>query len=305
MFLWLLADSYLGYGFPILLEKSLGGTTVMGLVLSFSSLVGITMDFLVPRIFGDRSWRRILFLGLVMGLFFPLFAYLGVVSGSILMFLAASAVWGIHYEFIMFGSQDFVSNEEKATNHERDWTIFNINWQLAILIAPIIAGTLIVEGIVEYAGFAVLFYAGALITFILLITQRFRRNEKSAPIHVPNYDLAKFGIYIRKLFFPFLATLTLITVNTIYWDLAGLFGLHLSNSHNFPDWGIFTSYSAGMLVGTLIKLRFHFENKKLAASKFILLTGVFLLPVMFIENPWLICATLFISSIFSAFAYPH
>lgn len=305
MFLVLFADSYMGYGFPVILRQAIGSTFGMGLVMAFSSVVGVYIDLFIPRVFGDRSWRKILLLGLIIGISFPIFSYLGGTYKLLAFLLAASAAWGIYYELILFASQDFVSNEEAPEVHERDWALFNIVWQITILIAPILAGVVVEQGITEFTLLGLFFYVIAVVIFLAIIwrKQKHQKSNVLEVILVPVYQVSRLSFYFTRLFSHFVSSFSTTALSATYWNLGALFGLLLENSH-FPDWAIFTSYSSGLLIGSILKLRFQFKNKHKAIFYFLLCSGTLLIPVTFINDSLLICGCIFLSTICMAFALP-
>ena len=56
MFLVSLSDGIMSYVAPIYIEKFVSSSFVMGLIISFSSLIGIVCDFLFSKWFPDKPY---------------------------------------------------------------------------------------------------------------------------------------------------------------------------------------------------------------------------------------------------------
>jgi len=298
MFAVLFADSFMAYGFPIVIEGAVNNPASMGLILAFSSMVGVVFDLLVPRLFGDRSWQRILFTGILVGMLFPILVFLGISQQIVLLLFIASAAWGIYYELILFASQDFISNEESAKLQDRDWSIFAIIWHIAILLAPIIASRFIDTSYQAFTTFGLILYAIALGLFWLVLARK-RSLAKLKPLLPPIYSFKKQLKYLSGLFFYFIISITVTLLTALHWGFGGLYGEELM-IQNVPSWLIFTGFSGGLLLGSLIKLRFHIPATKKSLAVIMCLSGICLALTSVVSDAILIALLIMASTTFLA-----
>lgn len=299
MFAVLFADSFMAYGFPVVLDSAIANAGSLGLILGFSSLAGIICDFVLPRMFGDRSWKRLLGLGIVIGTFFPLLTLLGVNSQSVILMLLASASWGIYYELVLISGQDFISNEEAMDSQSRDWSIFAIVWHFAILFAPIIASILIDNSVTEFITGAFAIYLLALILYWIILVRRKGPQAELLAVERPPYSFESQKKYLRSLFFYFVIAIGLTLLTSLYWGYAGLFGEYFATTGS-PSWLIFTGFSAGLLVGSVIKLRVNIPATQKSLAISLLLSGITLSLTIFSAEPLVITSLIFVSTIFLA-----
>ena len=105
LFFILLADNVMSYVFPIVVQTSLHSNTWLGIVMALSSVCGIFCDFLFPQLLVGRSWRFQLFAGIVFAFLFPVTLQLGAFFTSVYLFILATLIWGVYYEFLQFSQQ--------------------------------------------------------------------------------------------------------------------------------------------------------------------------------------------------------
>jgi len=76
LFLTLLADAILSYWIPNFLEGVYQNSAVAGLVISFSSLVGLLADLILPQVVKRVTVRKLIIIALVIALVFTVNLYL-------------------------------------------------------------------------------------------------------------------------------------------------------------------------------------------------------------------------------------
>lgn len=133
----------MAYTFPILVETTVGSNTILGIIMACSSIAGIAFDIIIPKFFDQKSWFRLLATGIVLSTLVPILILLGINLESIFIFLIASIIWGIYFEFMIFSVQDFVASEEKRVDFTKDWGVINAFWGVATLIGPVVGTYLI------------------------------------------------------------------------------------------------------------------------------------------------------------------
>jgi len=146
LFLIFLADAILSFWLPNYMQEVLGSAFLMGLFLSFSSVVGIAVDMFLPQIIKGITVHNLLTLGIVSGGLFALLLLYSTWIPAAFVFLIAMAVWGIYYEFFGFAEQQFVADATPLRMHSAVWAILGIFKNLAYFLGPLMAGYLVLGG---------------------------------------------------------------------------------------------------------------------------------------------------------------
>jgi MFS family permease len=155
--------------FPILAEKAFNNMFVVGIIISFSSLVSLLFDIPMGR-FSDRTGRKKLaFTGLI------ILAMLGLVVSSLRTlpeFLLFAFVLGFADLLILIPVRAYVMEISPEAKRSEYFGIFEAFVQLGFTIGPILAGILIADnfdqGITETGQVMTLFSLLAAITVMLL-----------------------------------------------------------------------------------------------------------------------------------------
>src|SRR6185369_17781218 len=100
IFLVLFADSIMSYYFPLVVESNLNSNTLVGIVMALSSMAGLACDLIFPQLFQRKTWKFLLIAGIFFAITFPISANLGIAFSSLIIFIIASILWGIYYEFL-------------------------------------------------------------------------------------------------------------------------------------------------------------------------------------------------------------
>ena len=128
-FLISIADGTMGYVFPIVVEKSVGSNTVMGLIMAISSITGLICDFIFPSLISRKNWKQLLTACVLLAVLFPVFSYYGEVFNLVIFFVLASVAWGVYYEYLAFSQQNYIVENNKEHSFSKDWGL------LAVLIS--------------------------------------------------------------------------------------------------------------------------------------------------------------------------
>jgi len=140
LFFIFLADTLMAYVTPLVLYEYLGHMLIVGLVMSCSSVCGLTTDWLISRKLPNTNYRFFIKWLLLIGIWFPLLFWF--FPTSAVGYLLAMLAWGMYYELINFASFDFVNRTVAPSQHAFTWSILDVFKALALLTTPIIAGLL-------------------------------------------------------------------------------------------------------------------------------------------------------------------
>lgn len=227
IFFWTLFDSILMYIVPLLMEERGLSISQIGFIIGFSSMSGALFDFFLCKFIKNTDFRRIFLLMFVICALYPMLL-LG--AQTVIMFLVAMAIWGIYFDLYGFGVFNFVGRYTKKDEHASNFAIIQMFRSLGGVLAPILAGFLIVKSI-SLKPF-VLSWIFLLVGFLFLLMLLFliKRNKAEALIkcEIPRRKnfFIEFNLWkkLTKLMAPVLAvTFFLAFVESFFWTLAPLY----------------------------------------------------------------------------------
>lgn len=140
---WAIADGIASFSLPIFLKQTLNDLSLVGLVIGSSSFFGLIADFIMGSEQKGRTFKPY-FVGSVI---MAIAAYfLSLKAQSWLVFLLIMAFWGFYYETFNFALIDFLSRFTKKWEHAQSSGVVNMFFALGYLLAPLIAGYVILRG---------------------------------------------------------------------------------------------------------------------------------------------------------------
>lgn len=307
---WALADGLGAYLLPIYITQSGFSATAMGLIIGSSAVTGCVFDLFLSKYLKSTHFRRIYLVMLLTALLYPLMLF---EAKTVWAFLAAMAVWGIYYDLSNFGNLDFISRKLPPKEHAHGFGILWIFRMLGFTLSPIIAGAVIVAT-VGWQPFALMgtFIIMAILCFIVL-THFTLKNQykheyiKDLPLKTGSTWLGEIGIWrkISRLIFPILIASLLISIfDSFFWTAGPLVAETLTISHPFNGLFLALYTIPTLLLGGFVgKVCQRYGKKKTAYFSFLMGTAV-LSSLLFIRDPWVILAMVFVSSMFTAFTWP-
>jgi MFS family permease len=304
IFFWTLFDSMITYITPLILESHNFSNTWIGIIIASSSVGGAIFDFLLCRFVKRIDYRRTLLAMLAICFSYPII--LGT-ANSVAVFIFAMVIWGIYYDFYAFSTFDYVSRYTKKEEYSKSFGILQMFRSIASIIAPIIAGVILVE--LFFKGIfiiAYIFLTIALIFYFILIhiTKKSKyenlSNEKKRNIIVEFHLWKKIG---RKILSPLTITFFLFFIESFFWTLSPLYAENFSMT---LFGGIFlAAYSVPMLTSAwLIKGVTDKYGKKRTALVTLLIGSAIMCSFLFITNPYWAIATVLCSAFFFGLSFP-
>lgn len=310
IFFWTIFDSILSYAIPLILTEHGFSSTVMGFIIGSSSIAGAAFDFLMCRFVKKVNYRRVFMAMFAISALYPLVLWQAKI---VPMYILGMIIWGIYYDLVNFGIFDFVSRYTEKDEHSASFGIVQVFKALAGIIAPLIAGLLIVDFVdwKTFAGSFVFLSIGFLFLIFLLVLTRKKKmtvidndeccDEKKLKNFLNEIHLWK---SIGKYIFPALIlTFFLYTVEAFFWTIGPIYSetLGLGEFNGL----LLTMYSLpSIFVGWFIsKLTDKYGKLKVAYASFlvasILLSGFALvsmyLPVLTIGLTFLVAVMVAIS----------
>lgn len=307
IFFIVVADSALSYLFPIISEHVLGSNLQMGLILGFSSVVGLLCDFLFPQLFKGRTWKFFLTFGVFLTFFFPIFISFGANFNSIFFFLLASAIWGIYYEFLIFGIQKFIVSTQHKDNYSKSWATLYTFTGTAKILGPIL-GAILFGISINNSPLFILFIQ--LISFLLLFFAISFRSRKFHSSYEPENVIRQINLaqefkywrlIIPSIFPLFISSLVIVSIDATYWVIGGLLGHELySQDLSWLPIGIFVITG---IIGSITLSTFKVKRRKKRLTHiFLVISGLILSLLSLTGNNIVIAILLFFSSLSLSFA---
>lgn len=307
LFFIVVADSALSYLFPIISEEVLGSNLAMGLIIAFSSVAGLICDFTFPQIFKGRTWKFFLAFGVFLTFFFPIFMSLGANFNSIIFFLIASAIWGIYYEFLIFGIQKFIVSTQHKDNYSKSWATLYTFTGTAKILGPIL-GALFLGISLANAPLFILFIQ--LISFVLLFFAISFKSKKFHSSYEPENVIRQINLVqefkywrliIPSIFPLFISSLVIVSIDATYWVIGGLLGQELFSED--LSWIPIVIFVVTGILGSIILSTFRVKKRKKRLTHIsLVISGLVLALIALVDNNIVISSMLFISSLCLSFA---
>lgn len=297
----------MSYVSPIFIESQVNSAFIMGLIFSFSSVVGIICDVLFPKLFTNQPHYFFLKATLLSAVIFPL-VYL-LFPNHILTFLIAMGVWGVYYELNLFSSFHFVHTYTDITNHSKTWNIISAIQSSAYAIAPIVAVELLTFGFTINFLF-VCFLLGIAVILALLFRKKIVKKDVEISLHKPQKkswttEFKIWHILLPKVWHLLLLQIALTAIDAGFWTIGTLLSQEMSMQHKFGGFLITAYIAPAILVGFIFgKITIISHKKKLALITSAIAGGLFA-TYYFLESVLLLIGITAIASIFTGIAVPQ
>ena len=303
-----LADAVLSYIFPVLVERQVKSQILLGIIMSFSSVIGLLCDFYFPQILQKFRWASILLLGSILSLGFTFFAHFSVFALPVIFALFAVSFWGVYFELIVFSQERFIVNETSPKLYTRNWSIISTIIFITWIIAPILAAKLLLQ---EQSDITFVIILIQIITILCSIFLFFRSRK----IYKENKKIGEIkAIGVRKTLhewkklFPKISAIA-ITIFSIkllesaYWMFGVLFAETLNDISKGEEFLILLVYTVPLAFGSFFSAYLNIgKNKQRIANTLGILSGLLTFTgICFTSNFLQMAILLFIANIFSAF----
>ena len=304
LFLILLADATLSFWVPNFIQDSLQSSFLMGLVISFSSVVGFGADLIFPQILRGFTVKRLILLGILSSFLFSAILLGATAAPYLVIFLLAMAVWGIYYELLGFGEQQFVADSTPLRLHSAAWGVMSIFRSLAYFLGPIIGGLLLARGDRTPAYFAILF------TFLGLVFLMLAREKHKRPIEIDVHEvnlireLAHWKVLFSHVWPIVIMSIFMGLVDATFWTTGAVWSHTLSERSWWGGMFLPLYTLPSLFVGFVVAKWQVFEGKKRLAEKFLFFSGIFLAMLGLTDAIFFQLLFVFVSSTLLAVSFP-
>ncbi len=307
LFFVYLGDGILSDWVPAYIQESTNSSLLMGVIISFSSMVGFLADLVLPQVLKKVSVRKMIVLAIGSSLIFCGILYWTTWWPWAVLFLFAMAVWGVYYEFLGFGSQQFISGAIPPHFRTGAWAILGAFRGLAYFVGPILGSYLMIEKgnktvVLTAAGFVLVGYL-----FWLLSGGKKEAmvdiNEEESRVNV--FVEAKHWWFLLKHVWPVVTiSLVLGIVDSTFWTTGTVLSDNMARQNVWG--GLFLPlYELPMvLMGILVARMGVYKGKKKLAEVFMLFTGFLLMLLSVISSPVLVLVIAFMIGVTTSMCWP-
>ena len=300
-----LADAIASYWAPNYIQGVFDDAFKMGLIISFSSVIGIIADVTFPQIIKKMGVKRILWFGIALAGAFSLLLLSSTFRPYILILIIAMAVWGVYYELYGFGRQQFVAQKTPRKLHSAVWGVMSGVRALAYFIGPMIAATLFAKG-----ARLPLYYAVGMcvIAFIGMLFTKSKDKDTTDDINLREMNIVAEIKHWKVLFvhvWPIvILSLLLGLIDATFWTTGAIWSQSLGGDKMIGGMFLSAYMLPAIFVGFLFaRWKIEYGKKKLA-MQLTALAGVFLIPLGFYYQAFTQIALVLVSAIFLAMALP-
>lgn len=306
---WAVFDGILAYILPVLITDLGYTATQMGLLIASSNIFGALFDFVLAKFITNTNYRRLFLVIYGLCFIYPLLLWQ---AKTIPLFLISMFIWGLYGDLQTFAQFDFVNRRVKKENYSQSVGVMDVFKCLGYLIAPIVAGLVVIETIDFFPFSLSLSFLLISLIFYLILVQLSPKRDSAEYDQTPKYT--KYNFFkefkviksVGKILWPVLLFNVLLHIfDSAIWTIGPLFAQYFDT--NFKDFGgyfmaayMLPSVTMGWLVGTLCR---RFGKKKTAMVSFFL-SCLFMIPISFLKIPSLIIFFMLVSSIGSSLAWP-
>jgi MFS family permease len=305
IFFFILGDSTMSYMAPVVMEHKLGAT-MMGLILSTSSMCGTIMDFTFARFFGHKRSFFFSRLMLIFSFFFPLsFLFFH----NIPFFILGMIVWGVYFEAFVFSNYHTIHETVHPHNHIWAWgtlsTLRNIGW----VSGPLIASYLESANPQYPLFFALASFGSAAFLYFFHASMRTKIHvvvKKEKPHHHGFLQELRIWSTFAQVFWPLLFMVFMFEIiDSTFFSIGAVFTENLGHIH--PWGGLFiTMYTAPSLIfGILAGFFAKPYGKKRAGFISGLVAGGGLMLLSQVHSVELMLLTTFFAGAGMAVMYPE
>jgi hypothetical protein len=298
----LLADALLAYSVPIYAQALFANEFIVGLVIAFSSVVGLAFDFLSKRFFGTKPFSFFIKISFVLSI---VFAYaLGASFVTKYLFLFAMAVWGIYYETLAFANFKFLKTHVDARHYSFSWGCISMVKALIYGFGPLIATSLLAIQLQLPAYVCGTFVLAMFLVYLAYHTKSGVANAPSTHTITARPELKVWLVLFKRVYPMWLLNLMLIIIDSGFWTVGILLSTSLSKTEPLARLLIPMYMLPAVVFSPLSQtISARFGKKKTAivtafiASLMLILTGV-------ASTTQVILAAIFAYAVFVSLALP-
>ncbi|MGA2910964.1 MAG: MFS transporter [Candidatus Microgenomates bacterium] len=299
-----LADAIISFWAPNQIQSVLASPVVMGLIISFQSVVGFAADLVFPKMLRTTKTRRLIFLSIILSALTSFFLVASVFKPFVLIFLVTMALWGIYYELAVFGSYQFMGSVVPPQMRSGAWAIAGMFINLAYFLGPLIAAYLLIRG---YFNLELVILLCLIIAFIIFTLTK---SSHDAPTQIDLKEVnpwveLKHWLTLSKHIWPaIILSLLLGIIDSTFWTTGAVWSEKLASVNLLGGLFLPLYQFPSIFLGVFIASWGIYKGKKILSEKILILAGLFLIGLALSGTiAWQLTMVL-LSSIALAVCYP-
>ena len=302
------SDAILSYWVPSYLENTFEDPIIMGLIMSFSSIIGLIMDMYLPQILHNTKTQTLMFASIICSFLFALILFFTKILSLFILFFLAVGIWGIYYELIGFTTNQYVANHVDHLNRSRIWSLITTVKSLAYFLGPLIVGFILIEDD-YYILFISMFLTLCCWGVMLFSKWERQKNNQSVKVnYLPHFnpfqELKHWKTLIKPMWTIIVLSIFLGLIDSIFWTTGAVWAEKLSEITPFGGMLISVYMLPSLFIGfILVKIKIANHKKRIAELSFIL-SCLTLACIYITDNILFILAIVFLASTFFSITIP-
>lgn len=297
----MLSDSILSYSTPIYAKNLFFNDFLTGLVISFSSLIGLLFDYLSKRLFGSKNFSFFIKSAFILSIIFSYSLGLSFVNKYIFIF--AMAVWGIYYETLAFSNFKYLKNHINSKNFTSSWGFISMLKALIYGIGPLIATFLISRQLQLPAYLCGTFVLVAFFLYLGLFRKE-PETTKQTIVAQSTPELKVWFVLFKRIYPIWILNFILIIIDSGFWTVGILMSETLGKTFPLAKLLIPLYMLPAVIFSPLSQTISTMFGKKKTAIVFSFIGALFLISSGMVNSIELILFTVFIYSMFISIVFP-
>lgn len=298
-----LSDAILADFAPGFLERLLASPVLMGLVMSCSSLAGITLDFLFAQLLKGVTVRKMMLFPMIGGVLFAGMLMLAREWPFVLVLVAAMAVWGIYYEFFGFATQQYVAEVAPPHGRASAWSYVTLIKSTMYMLGPLVGAWLGKFGEVQVLWASLLMMIGA---YVLLQIIKIPSRPVALEVHEINLrsELSHWRVLAKSIWPLLVLSIVMGLIDAMFWTNGTIINDKLAKESYWG--GLFVSaYMFPSIIAPLILTRIKTPTgKKRRSIWLVLASGIILALMPLVESIYWYLAMVLLASLLLSIAWP-
>ena len=304
LFFVFLGDAILSFWIPGFVQDSLSSSIAMGFIMSFSSIVGLGADLVLPQLIRGITVRKLLILGIFASLGFSVILLGATANPLIIIFLIGMALWGLYYEFLGFAGQQFVADVVPSKLHSASWAVICTFKNLAYFLGPIVGGWIIIKGNKMPPLTAILF---VLIGFFILMASGKKQDRKLVfDVREVNFfrEITHWAVLFKRVWPVITMSVFMGLIDSFFWTVGTIYTEKLANINWLGNMLLPFYTLPSLFMGFIVAKWGIYQGKKRLAEILLLISGILLSFFIFSDSVFWLLLMVFTSSLLLAIVYP-
>lgn len=298
-----LSDSVMAFWIPGFMQNTTGSALLMGIIMGFSSVVGVASDVLLPRYIKNTSLRRIFLFAIFTCILFSVVMFASTYLPFVLLFLLGVALWGVYFELLSFARHIFIAGATTHKYHTAGAALLGVFISLAYTVGPLIAGILLKNGdrSVLIGAISLSFIAIALAVFLL--PGKKGEAEDGGGDNITK-EIRHYGELIGYVWPVVVAGFLFGIIDAVFWTSGTVLSEQMAQNSPLGSFVVPAYMFPSIFMGlVLVKLRIY-EHKKKLSEIALFLAGTMLVMLSLTSNAFTTIIIILASSVFFSISRP-